>query len=237
MAPLTAELGAAPNRPVRILTVGDSTAFYVGQALAEWSVANPSHARASLRWCKGCGFIVDGTITTWDAQDAVARSVTQVQDQLPRDVVELTPDVVVLMSTVNDLTNRTWTENGTALTPFDEEFVERMQQHYDEVTDRLLDLGVPHVVWILPPVPRAYWSVAEMGELARWDTMTEVITETASRRDAVTVVDLEGWMVAGGHHDDASWRPDGTHLTEASARSLAEQYLAPLLVGIATRAR
>ena len=64
----------APNRPVRILTVGDSTSFYVGQAMAKWAVANPDHATSDLLWCQGCGFILDGTIASFAGQPFVETS-------------------------------------------------------------------------------------------------------------------------------------------------------------------
>ncbi|RLE18709.1 MAG: hypothetical protein DRJ50_12825, partial [Actinobacteria bacterium] len=52
--PLTIALPETPNRPVRLLTVGDSTSASVGHALAEWSVDNSDFARTNVLWCPGC---------------------------------------------------------------------------------------------------------------------------------------------------------------------------------------
>jgi peptidoglycan/LPS O-acetylase OafA/YrhL/lysophospholipase L1-like esterase len=230
--PLVVDLPPPPNRPVRILTVGDSTAFYVGQALAEWSVANSAHARSSLLWCQGCGFILDGTITTWESEGFVQRSREVVREQMPASVTELAPDVVVLMTSVNDVTNRRWSDDEGVLTPFDELFAQRMNQAYAEVSDGLVAMGVPRIVWIRPAVPEAYWDAPEMGELERWNTMNAAIMAAAARHEQVVVVDLHDWMQRTGHADDPTWRPDGTHLTESSALQLVEEYLGPLLVRI-----
>jgi len=45
--PASVELPAVPNRPVRILVVGDSTAFYIGHGLARFAVDHPD--RSSFR--------------------------------------------------------------------------------------------------------------------------------------------------------------------------------------------
>jgi peptidoglycan/LPS O-acetylase OafA/YrhL len=229
--PLSISLPQTPNRPVRVLTVGDSTAFYVGQALAEWAVDNSDFARSNLLWCQGCGFILDGTITSWDSAPYVQRSGEVVRDELPQWVNDLTPDVVVLMTTVNDMTNRIWADEEGILTPFDELYFERMTESYNSVTETLIELGVPNIVWISPPVPNGHWPVPEMAELERWDVLHGLLTTIEENNpDRVTVVDLADWMNRSGHTNDPIWRPDGTHLTEDSALILVNEFLGPLLV-------
>jgi len=232
--PLSISLPETPNRPVRVLTVGDSTGFYVGQALAEWSVDNSDFARSSMLWCEGCGFILDGTITTFESETYLRNSNEMVQNEIPQSVNDLAPDVVVLMTTVSDLTNRIWADEEGILTPFDELYVERMTESYNSVTESLIELGVPNIVWISPPVPNGYWRVAEMGELERWDVLDDLLTTIEENNpDRVTVVDLQNWMDRSGYTDDPIWRPDGTHLTEDSALTLVDEFLGPRLVRIA----
>ena len=231
--PLAVALPNAPNRPVRILTVGDSTAFYVGQALSEWAVANKEFARSSVLWCSGCGFILDGTIPSWDTDKFVTRSGEVVRDELPLMVDDLTPDVVVLMTTVNDMMNRIWTDEEGVLTPFDKLYFDRMAESYNAVTEQLIETGVPNIVWIAPPVP-IDWRAPELAEVERWEVMSEIITKIEeSNPEHVTVVDLDDWLSRAGHIDDKTWRPDGTHLTENSALQLVNEFLGPLLVRVA----
>jgi peptidoglycan/LPS O-acetylase OafA/YrhL len=232
--PLSIALPEVPNRPVRILMVGDSTAFSVGQALAEWSVDNSEFARSSVLWCPGCGFILEGTITSWDAERAQRRSAEIVREVLPQMVDDLTPDVVVLMSTVDDLTNRIWMDGEGILTPFDELYVDRMAESYNSVTARLIEMGVPNIVWIAPPVPYGYFRAPEMAEVKRWEVMDEVLLALQEDdSEHVTVIDLDEWMKQTGHADDQSWRPDGTHLAVKPSLQLVDGFLGPLVVRLA----
>ncbi len=50
--------------------------------------------------------------------------------------------------------------------------------------------------------------------------------------DRVRVVDLAGWVASQA---DPPAREDGLHWTRASARELADRYLAPIIVGAAVQ--
>ncbi len=224
-------LPATPSRPVRILVVGDSTAFYVGQALAQWSVAHAGQAKVDVLWCQGCGFILDGTITSFDGASFVARSAQVVQTEMPRLVRRLHPDVVVLMSTVDDVATRQWSAAEGPLTPRDPAFRARMHDQYAAATHALVQLQVPHVVWVVPPTPTAVWSTPEMGEVDRYQIQHDVIRQVAAEAGGpVVVADMDAWLTDGGHARDSTWRPDGTHLDEQSALWLVERWFGPLLV-------
>ena len=233
---ITLPLPPVPSRPVRVLMVGDSTAFYVGQGLAQWAVAHPEHLAVGMRWCQGCGFILDGTITSFEGASFVERSRHVVEIDVPAAVRKLHPDVVVLMSTVDDVASRQWTAGEGVLTPRDSAFRQRMVAAYQRVTTSLLDLKVRHVVWVLPPVPTSRWSTPEMGEVDRYQIQHDVIREVAAASGAaVSVADMDGWMTRSGHADDSNWRPDGTHLDEQSALWLVERWFGPTLVSVALR--
>ncbi|MBI4884583.1 MAG: acyltransferase family protein [Actinobacteria bacterium] len=229
LEPLVIALPAPPNRPVRILLVGDSTAFSVGQGVASWAVDNRGYAQLDVLWCAGCGFMRGGTITNYDG--AEKRSAVVVGDELPRRVANLAPDLVVLMTSIDDIATRQWTQSEGALTPYDAAFRERMRQSYSDLTGELLAMGVPSVVWVVPPVPHGYWTTPELHEAQRYEVQHEVIREVvAGSPDAVSLVDLDGWMTRAGHVADESWRPDGTHFSEEAAQQLANEYLGPRLL-------
>ena len=147
-----AVLPPAPNRPVRIMVVGDSTAFYLGQGLAAWAGDHPQHAQVDVLYCQGCGFILDGTITSFEAASFVAQSRVVVQQEMLEHIAAVQPDVVVLMSTVNDIANRQWDAAEGVLTPADPRYRARMVAAYGAVTDSVLAAGVPHLVWVNPPI-------------------------------------------------------------------------------------
>ena len=231
---LAPELPPAATRPVRVLTVGDSTAFYVGQALSQWAVDHPDRMTSDVLWCQGCGFILDGTITSWDASAYLAQSNEVVLEQLPDRVAVVHPDVVVLMVTIDDVTDRVWTQDEGVLTPFDAAYRSRMLDAYTAVTRQLVELGVPSVVWIEPPVPHWMGKEDELREVGRWQVMDQVIeTAAAAVGPAVHVLDLDGWLTAAGHADDGAWRADGVHLDETSAYAVVDEWLAPEVLGIA----
>ncbi|MEY4338814.1 MAG: hypothetical protein RLZ14_664, partial [Actinomycetota bacterium] len=233
-------LPAVPNRPVRIMVVGDSTAFYVGQGMAAWAVANPQHAQVNLLWCQGCGFILDGKVTSFDAEPFVETSRKVVLEQLPDTISKVHPDVVVLMTTIDDVADRAWDMAEGTLTPRDPRFRERMRAQYASVTASVLAAGASTVVWVVPPVPTSYFDTADLGERDRYLIQHEVIrgiaSDAAAAGGSVVVCDVDHWFTQAGHDTDEAWRPDGTHLTEESARWLSDRWLGPWLVNAATGA-
>jgi hypothetical protein len=48
----------------------------------------------------------------------------------------------------------------------------------------------------------------------------------SERAGAASVVDLNAWLIANGHADDVSWRPDGLHWSPEAAYTIAEGYVA-----------
>lgn len=229
-------LPSPPPRPARIVVAGDSTALYVAQGLATWSLAHPDHGQVSVEWCQGCTFLLEPEITSFDIEGVLDQSNITIGTNLPRAVAELQPDEVLLMVTVSDVANRQWNAAEGPLGPLDPRFRERMAQAYEALTTSLLDRGVPNVVWVIPPTPLQLWNEPEMNETARYLVQHDVIREVAAGFDQrVSVVDLDAWLTAGGHVLDDTWRRDGVHFTDESAGWLAEQYLGPLLVGVATR--
>jgi hypothetical protein len=227
-----------PPRPVRMLVVGDSTAFYVGQGLAGWAVQHPQTAQVDLLWCQGCGFMLDGTITSFDAAPFVAASRTVVQENLPDVVERVHPDIVMLMVTVDDVADRSWNMAEGVLTPRDEQFRTRMYDQYRAVTETLLAMGVPTVVWTVPPVPTTQFEARDLRETDRYerqhDTIRQVAADMTGQHGAsVVVCEMDDWLQQRDQGADATWRPDGTHLTEQSAAVLAEQWLGPWLTAAA----
>ena len=228
-------LPAPPNRPVRVLVVGDSTALYLGQGLAAWSLDHPEYAQVAIHWCQGCGFLLDGTITSFDGARYVADSKRVVEQEVPALVAELQPDIVVLMSTVDDVASRAWDDDEGSLDPTDPRFAARLTAAYGDLTDRVLAMGVPSVAWVVPPTPTAQWADDPgMRDPERWEAQHRVIRAVvdaaAARDERVSSIDLDGWFDATGRSGDATLRPDGVHLTDASARLVADLFAGPSVV-------
>lgn len=229
---LDVPLGAPLSRPVRLMTVGDSTAFYVGQALAEWSLDHRGYATSDLLWCQGCGLLRAGEVTSWDDSSFAARSIEMLDVDVPALVERVQPDVVVLMVTVVDVADRQWTVSEGPLAPTDARYAARLAASYRRTALELLELGVARVAIIAPP-PAVGFVVHDVPFTAdRWESLHAAIDLVAEELGPeVVVVDLAGWADAAGVADDHDWRPDGTHLTAQSARDVVDRWLGPILIG------
>jgi hypothetical protein len=227
-------LGPPLSRPVRLLTIGDSTAFYVGQALAEWTLDHREHATSDLLWCQGCGLLRGGEVTSWDNTSFTARSIETFHVELPSMVKKFQPDVVALMVTVADVADRQWTVSEGPLDPTDTRYLARLAGRYRQAVLDLLDLGVGRIAIIAPPPSVGFVAHYVAFSVDRWDALRTALDLVAQELGPeVTVVDLAGWAEAAGVTDDANWRPDGTHLTERSAREVVDRWLGPMLIGLA----
>jgi peptidoglycan/LPS O-acetylase OafA/YrhL/lysophospholipase L1-like esterase len=231
----TLALPDAPVRPVRILVVGDSTAFAMGRGLATWAVAHPDHAEVDVLWAQGLGFVLDGRITTFDGASFVARSAEVVRTELPALIERLRPDVVVMMSTVDDVADREWTPAEGPLAPTDPRFGARLRSQYRAATRIALDAGAPRVVWVVAPIPANEFSTADLNVRESHLAVHAAIREVAASVPGASVAEMDEWLTATGHATDDEWRPDGTHLSEQAALRLAEEWFGPWLVGESLR--
>ena len=220
----------APARPMRVVVVGDSTAFAMGRGLAAWAAQHPDHAAVDVLWAQGLGFVLDGRITSFDAASFVERSAEVVRTEMPSLVARVRPDVVVLMTTVDDVADRQWTADEGPLAPTDPRFGARLRSQYRAATRLALAAGAPRVVWVVAPVPTSVFDTPDLNVRASHLAVHEAIREVAASEPGVAVAEMDGWMTAAGVADDDGWRPDGTHLSESAALRLATDWFGPWLL-------
>jgi peptidoglycan/LPS O-acetylase OafA/YrhL len=232
--PVTIDLPDPPSRPVRVLVVGDSTALSLGQGLAAWQTTHAEYVQSSVIWAPGVGCILDGTLTAPEAAPFLGYSQDLVGKQMPAQIAALRPDVVVLMSTLNDIATRQWPGDPGGSNPGDALFRERMTSAYTDLSASILGSGVAEVVWIIPPVPTTYGLQPELKDPLRYQSRAEVIREVAGANPShVAALDLARWFDESGATEQPNFRPDGLHMSVESATWLAQQYLAPRLVRLA----
>ena len=225
----------APTRPARILVIGDSTAWSVGDGLAAWAEANPTLASVTLTVAPGCGFVLTGTVPADEGAGYTERCDAVLSDWMMRSIVDLQPDVVLLMATRTDVKDRTWSADEGVLTNADPRFQERQIADYSAVTTWILGAGVPEVVWVKPPVARVDPAPAdEMTDPDRLGVLHAVIDAAVAGSDPARVssVDLAEWYAQSGI-DDAAARLDGIHFEVSAATEVAARLLGPRMVNVA----
>jgi peptidoglycan/LPS O-acetylase OafA/YrhL len=229
------QVAGVPPRPVRILVVGDSTAWNLGDGLAAWATAHPDLASVSLQVSAGCGFILSGRVPADDGSSYAADCGRMLSIDLIQTITALRPDVAMLMITRTDVKAREWDPAEGVLSIDDPRFQERALADYTALTTWLLAAGVPEVAWVLPPTSRPWIAEhQEMHDAAAMDRYREIVRATVGASDPARVValDLAGWL-AGSGLDDEQMRKDGTHLDLAPALVVSDRFVGPSLVNLA----
>ena len=128
-AVLDVQLAAIPTRPVRIMVLGDSTAWSMGDGLEIWARNNPSLAEVDVVVSPGCGLLADGYVDEWSQHDDLNDLETKcrnLHERLPATLAARSPDVVVIMVTIPDLLDRVWDDVEGPLNIFTSEFRTRL---------------------------------------------------------------------------------------------------------------
>lgn len=230
----TTTVAVIPPRPVRIVVVGDSTAEATGAGIVAWAAANPTLAQVQLVTGAGCGIVLGGfqDLGIFGERDVDESCGAYVNDVVPSKIAELRPDLVMVLTTVWDVLDRSLTEGGPALSPTDPELEAAMLTSLSTFTDAIIAEGVPRVAWIREPVPLPTLTAADdqQADPARHAVLHRVIDDIAAARPQVRVVDLAAWIDASPFAADTSARPDSVHWTTPVATDIADQFLGQALL-------
>jgi peptidoglycan/LPS O-acetylase OafA/YrhL len=232
----TSTVLAVPSRPVRILVVGDSTAEATGAGLVQWAAANPQYAQVTVDAGPGCGLVLGGYLELANGQrDVDAECGPYVRELIPAKVVEVKPDVVVVMSTVWDVQSRRLTKDGPLLSPTDPAVEQAMTESLGELTDSLLAAGAPRVVWLKAPTPLPSLGGGEdiQAQPARHSVLRRAIESVGFSRPAVRVIDLAAWLDTQPVGQDRAARVDGVHWSPEASLLIADDFLGAAIVNAA----
>ena len=223
-----------PPRPVRIVVVGDSTAEATGAGVVAWAAANPTLAQVELVTGAGCGLALGGfqDLGIFGNRDVDAACAPYVRDVVRKKVTALHPDLVMVITTVWDVLDRSLTEGAPALSPTNPELETAMRNSLGEFTDSLIAMGVPRVAWIKEPVPLPTPTAADdqQADPARHAVLYRIIDDIASTRSQVRVIDLADWIAASPWAADQSARPDSVHWTTDVSTRIADEFLGQALL-------
>jgi hypothetical protein len=142
------------------------------------------------------------------------------------------PDVIAIMVTLHDVIDREWDPDEGTISPLDPRYQERLLAAYRARVADFHELGIPRIVWVIPPVPDFYWDgvSSQYEDPARFDVQRATILAAAEDDPSVRVVDLRRWVQESGLASDREARPDGLHWSPEAARALAEDWLGQQLI-------
>jgi peptidoglycan/LPS O-acetylase OafA/YrhL len=213
----------APLPARRVMVVGDSVASTLGRGLERWGAAHGvAVLNAARSWCP----IARGGELAAQFGKSSSAGCDDWPERWGADLDRFHPDVVVVLTTVWDLSARRLPEWGEYLAPGDARFDRRVIDEWQEAV-RVLSSRGGRVVWLTIPCGRD----PALGHDIDYANLHYVRGLAAG---GVAMVDLARHVCPGGQFsttidgvDDA--RPDGLHFSDPGADATA-RWLAPLVI-------
>ena len=231
VAPTTTE-APLPDGPISVLLLGDSTAERLAGGLDVWSAERADRRVTSLAE-SGCGVIRGTELLGDDGGRFVNRCAQVYAQELPAALAAAVPDVVVILVSIPDVTQRQWHGDEGMLSPTDPRYRERQLADYRMTAQMLVDAGVRHIAWVMPATPADWWVgwMAAQYQPADWDALRGVIDDIAALfPDVVQSVRLDDWFATTGAGGDQAVRDDGLHFTPLGAQRIMDEFLGPVLL-------
>ena len=225
-----------PGESPRVLLLGDSAMFTLGEGVSYWS-ENSGAAKVWNAGKLGCGTGRGGSYRHLEKELPTSTICDAMPFAWNDDLAKLRPHVVALMSGTWDVVDRKipgddqWRSLGDPL------YDQFMRHEITNAVDVLQSQGST-VVLVTHPIIKAGVTEQLLGPFpesdpARMQRLNDLLVEVAATRPRTRVVDLAGHMAARPQGAlDLAERPDGIHWTTASSRPLGE-WLGSQLVAIA----
>lgn len=225
------------TRPVRILTVGDSTSGSAGEGLKAWGEAS-GEAVVSMWSAPGCGVIDQGSLRHQPGPGhGVADYCRNWPDAWAARIEDFTPDVIVVFYGPFDTVDRDVDGDGEWESPGHPAHDAVYLQHFTAKLDVLAVDDTP-IVWMAPPYvwadsPRGSGNRSLTSLPDRVDALTRLLEELTAADQRVTLAPY-GRLVDGGDVDvDFDQRYDGVHFSEGVAAALARDGMLDLILDAA----
>jgi hypothetical protein len=209
--PTTATM--APSAPPRVLVLGDSQAWVLGNALVRWA-EETGEATVWNQGVRGCGIVRGGEAARLGeiTQDACG----DWGEYWGAALRDFDPDAVVVLSGSWDFVDRRLPAWGTFLSYGDATFDAHLVAEYRALTDLALATGAS-VTWLTTPC----YELEGFGEDPR-HLNDELLPRVVAGYQRVEVVDLFAQVCPGGRFTQVldgleNARPDGLHLSDVAA--------------------
>jgi peptidoglycan/LPS O-acetylase OafA/YrhL len=236
-----AQHGPPVPEPLRVMTVGDSTAMMVGFGLANWN-AESGALVPSAQTAMGCGAVIEPAARyryqgrEWTVGDDCAR----LWSDWETAVETFDPHVVVMLTGPFDVADHLLPGDSVWRAPGDPVYDAYLAERYRAATE-ILSANGALVVWLSSPhiethrgiatAPPEGWSESEPGRI---DRVNDLIAAAVEADDHAVLVDFAGHLASyPGGELDPRLRPDGIHLStdpEANATDQVGAWLGPELL-------
>ncbi|MBI2704161.1 MAG: acyltransferase family protein [Actinobacteria bacterium] len=223
--PPTPKTSQRPDRPLRMLLVGDSTAVSLADVLSKWGVKNQVFATVN-GGVRGCGIVRGGQkLQLYQLKEVVLVDNPDNCDWEPRwrqQLEKVQPDLIVVSQSLWDTTEHTLDGDSTLRAPGDPAYDARLKSEYTALFDLLATAGVP-ILWLQQPP--AQWGIGlsyqgqpfAASDPARINRLNQIVAAAGKKYPLFRVVPYDSFFRnwPGGIYDTAL-RVDGIHPTAAS---------------------
>ncbi len=211
-----------PDRRLRVLFVGDSTAVSLANVAKKWGDQNDVFTVVN-GGIRGCGIVRGmGKVRVYKDQKTYLEKWNTSCDwgtKLPQQLADVQPDLIVVSQSLWDTTDHMDPATNTLVAPGQAVYDAKIKSEYSEFLTILAGEGVP-VLWLRQPP--AQWGTGltyegrpfDPGSAQRMDRLNTLVAEAGAPIKLFRAVPYDTFFLTwpGGLYDK-TLRPDGIHPT------------------------
>jgi hypothetical protein len=223
-----AEHGPPVSDPLRVLLVGDSTAFMLGWGLSDY-VQREATIDFSTLTEFGCGLGVDGRIRYQGSTGPIGDKCRELWSQWQHSIDSFDPQVVMVLTGPWDVADHQLPGSDEWVAPGDAVYDAYLHDQFQAATDLLSSKGAM-VLWLSSPIidsgremttrPAEGFAESDPARMAR---LNELIDEIVQDDPDAELADYAGRLrTYPGGELDATLRPDGIHLANDQSHLIGD---------------
>ncbi len=219
----------SPNRPLRVLVTGDSTAEVMANALVSYQNSHPQALQVLNLSLPGCPITTTDLIRNYSGESG--QNVTLCsgwRKTFPAQIAKFKPDVsLVFLSVMEETDQRMF--NGSWDNLLDPAYRARQESAFDALIADLSASGAK-VAWADAPYFKFQVDLPWVSDAPqRTDVLNAMYRQLVARHPGVQLLNYAVHLNKPGNVVDTSVRPDGIHMTPYAAAVLDNAWLLPLL--------
>ncbi len=222
---------AGPERPLRVVVIGDSTAEVMAIQLVNYQNAHPDQLQVLNLSQSGCPFTTVIAIRYYsgepgrDVKDCSSSWRATTADQ----VRAFQPDVSVVFLSLVEQADQLDPTDGNWHNDLDPAWRAHQEQAFRELVSDLEVTGKP-VLWADAPYCKFQEDLPWFGDdPTRTDALNTIYNDLAATEPNFTLLNYAVRLNKPGHVVDTSIRPDGVHMGLEPAHQMFMSWLWPLL--------